>query len=188
MPPEPTNPGSVKSPRAIGWREYVEFPDWDIPSILAKSDTGALGCAIDVDNIELLSGNRVQFDLFLSRKRASGQRKVIAEVVRQARVRSSNGVRQTRVTVATTVRIGGVSKRVEFSLVCRQNMLCRVLLGRKALETDFLVDSGRKFLLSSPPAVNGARKSGEGKTKEIPAAKKKKRRAPSSSEKVRNSK
>lgn len=151
----PTNPGSVKSPRAIGWREYVEFPEWDIPSILAKSDTGALGCAIDVDNIVELPGNRVQFDLYLSRKRAGGRRKVVADVVRTARVRSSNGERQTRVTVTTMVRIGDVTKRVEFSLVSRQSMLCRVLLGRKALETDFLVDSGRKFLLSAAPTVNG---------------------------------
>jgi hypothetical protein len=154
MPDALTSPS--QNPQRIGWREYVEFPDWGIPAILAKSDTGALGCAIDVDNIEMLDGgNRVRFDLFLSRKKVGGHKKVEAEVLRQANIRSSNGERQTRVTVATTMCLGSFCKRVEFSLVSRQNMLCRVLLGRKALEADFLVDSGRKFLISTPPSGNG---------------------------------
>src|SRR5262245_39154045 len=113
--------------RAIGWREYVELPEWEIPAILAKSDTGALGCAIDVDNIEELPGNRVRFDLVLSRnrKKAGGtHRKVEAEIVRKTKVRSSNGARQVRLTVATQICVGDFCKRVEFSLVSRQNMLC----------------------------------------------------------------
>lgn len=145
----PASPG----PRPIGWREYIDLPEWNVEKILAKSDTGALGCAIDVANIEELPGNRVRFDVVTSRRKQGGHQRVETEVVRRARVRSSNGALQTRLSVATTLRVGNVSKRVEFSLVSRESMLCRVLLGRKALERDFLVDAGRKFLLSSPPGL-----------------------------------
>jgi len=60
---------------------------------------------------------------------------------------SSNGQTTDRLFVETTLQIGSVRKQVEFGLVCRKKMLCRVLLGRQALANDFLVDCTEKHLL-----------------------------------------
>ena len=79
-------------------------------------------------------------------------RRVTAPVTRRSRVRSASGHAADRIFVTTTLRLGGVEKPVELSLVCRRKMRRRVLLGRRALAGDFLVDSGRRFLLNPTSA------------------------------------
>lgn len=135
-----------KKPQVIGWKETVDLPDWGIGSILAKSDTGARRSALDVHNIIELPGNWVQFDIVLDRKDRSHTKTIIAPIDHQTHVRSSNGDQHERYFVRTNVTIHGCTKQVEFSLVSRESMMCRILLGRKALEGDFLVDSSQKHV------------------------------------------
>ena len=135
-----------KKPQVIGWKETVDLPDWGIGSILAKSDTGARRSALDVHNIIELPGNRVQFDIVLDRKDRSHTKTIIAPIDHQTHVRSSNGDQHERYFVRTNVTIHGCTKEVEFSLVSRESIMCRILLGRKALEGDFLVDSSQKHV------------------------------------------
>ena len=135
-----------KKPQVIGWKETVDLPDWGIGSILAKSDTGARRSALDVLNVIELPGNRVQFDIVLDRKDRSHTKTIIAPIDHQTHVRSSNGDQHERYFVRTNVTIHGCTKEVEFSLVSRESMMCRILLGRKALEGDFLVDSSQKHV------------------------------------------
>ena len=113
--------------------------------MLAKSDTGARSSALDVKNIRELPNNKVQFDIVLDRKDRSRTKTVVAPISRQKHVRSSNGQEHERYFVRTRIELGGKRKEVEFSLVCRKTMICRVLLGRTALEGDFLVDSSSKY-------------------------------------------
>ena len=155
----------------VGWREYITFPGWKVGSVLAKSDTGAKSSAIDVISYEELSGNRVRFEVAMSRKNRDLTRMVEAEISRRTRVRSSNGQMTERLLVMATFKIGDLKKEAEFGLVCRKLMLCRVLLGRTALEDDFLVDSKHKFLLGEPPSVK--KKAAETKKKLKAATKKK---------------
>jgi hypothetical protein len=131
----------------IGWREYADFPDWHVRGIVVKADTGARTGAIDVAEIEELPGDRVRFTVRVTRKTGRVSRHLEADISRRSRVRSAFGQAHDRLFVETTVRMGEVSKTVELGLVCRKNMLCRVLLGRKALEGDFLVDSGLRYVL-----------------------------------------
>ena len=135
-----------KKPQVIGWKETVDLPDWGIGSILAKSDTCARRSALDVHNIIELPGNWVQFDIVLDRKDRSHTKTIIAPIDHQTHVRSSNGDQHERYFVRTNVTIHGCTKQVEFSLVSRESMMCRILLGRKALEGDFLVDSSQKHV------------------------------------------
>jgi len=135
-------------PLAIGWREFVALPEWGIRGIKAKVDTGARSSAIDVANLEILPGRRVRFDVIVSRNYPNRRTSVEATVVRTTHVRSSVGETQERLIVATTVRLGPVEHVVELGLVCRQNMLCRMLLGRSALAGRFVVDPGRRYVLS----------------------------------------
>lgn len=139
----------------IGWRERVDFPEWGFSSVLSKSDTGAQTSAIDAENIEPLRHGRVRFDAVLRRGKVDLRKTIETDVVRVAEIRSSNGRLKSRYVVATRVRIGDTSFLTEFSLIARPKMKCRILLGRTALDSRFLVDSGERYLLSkrSQPAV-----------------------------------
>ena len=143
-----TRPAPKASPTTvIGWKEYAAFPDWHVRNIAVKADTGARTGAIDVAEIEELDGDRVRFAIRVNRKTGRMSRHITADIKRRTRVRSAFGNAHDRLFVETTLKIGGVSKKVELGLVSRKKMLCRVLLGRKALEGDFLVDSGRRYIL-----------------------------------------
>ncbi len=135
----------LQANRIIGWREKVSFPEWGVKEIEAKIDTGARTSAIHVEDVVRLKGDRVRFHLVTRRRQPFKHVLVTADIVRMTRVRSSTGHTQTRYVVSTVVRLGSVRKRVELSLVRRERMLCRMLLGRTALE-GFLIDPIRKHL------------------------------------------
>lgn len=125
--------------QVIGWREWVEFPDWSL-RIRAKADTGARSSAIDCAEISELPGNRVRFTVRLDRK----DKKHItleAPIQSRKRVRSSSGQGNDRIFVETTIRLGEVEKTIVLSLVSRKTMIHRLLLGREALAGHFIVDS-----------------------------------------------
>ncbi len=130
----------------IGWKESIDLPEWGIRHITAKADTGARRSAIDVKHIIELPRNRVQFDIVLHRKNRDFTQTVVSPIAHQTHVRSSNGQQHERYFVTTTIRIGRITKTIELSLVDRKNMTCRMLLGRKALEGDFLIDSSQTHL------------------------------------------
>ena len=129
----------------IGWKESIDLPDLGVRNMLAKADTGARSSALDVKNIKELEGGRIRFDIILDRKDRTRTKTVVAKIAHQKHVRSSNGQVHERYFIKTKIRIGTKTKEVDFSLVCRKAMVCRTLLGRKALENDFLVDSSRKY-------------------------------------------
>ncbi|MCH6258942.1 RimK/LysX family protein [Puniceicoccaceae bacterium K14] len=130
----------------IGWKESIDLPEWGIAHLTAKADTGARRSAIDVKKIKELPNNQVQFDIVLHREDRDITQTVITDIAHQTHVRSSNGQQHERYFVKTVVTIGEQSKTIELSLVDRKAMTCRMLLGRKALEGDFLVDSSQTYL------------------------------------------
>jgi hypothetical protein len=134
------------SGRIIGRREWVSLPEWGITRLRAKIDTGARTSAIHVSSIEDLEDGRLRFEVV--RREKPHRRTVVVEAdhVREARVRPSTGRTQRRPVVRTLVRIGGWEREIEMSLVCREGMLCRMLLGRRAL-AGLLVDPSHKDVL-----------------------------------------
>jgi len=136
-------------PILIGWNEYVDIPQWGIKRLRAKMDTGARSSALHVENIEELSRGRVRFDVVLHRKKRDRRVSVTARIARRGRVRSSTGHYESRIFVEAPVRIGSVERKVEVSLVDRERMIFRMLLGRTALAGRFLVDPEHKQLLKT---------------------------------------
>lgn len=139
--------GSVEGTILIGWNEYVDIPDWGIRRLRAKVDTGAKSSALHVENIEELPRNRVRFDVVLHRAKRDRRVHVTTAVSRRGRVRSSTGHYQTRIFVEAAVGIGPIRRRVELSLVDRERMIFRMLLGRTALAGPFLIDPAHAHLL-----------------------------------------
>ena len=138
----------MSEPSIIGWTEYIDFPDWGIRGLKAKIDTGARTSALHVENLTQHGHDWVTFDVMLHRRHHDRRQHIRTKLVKVARVRSSTGHFSERCFVTTRIRLGPVDKEVEFSLVSRQSMLFRVLLGRKALERDFWVDVSRRSLLT----------------------------------------
>lgn len=144
-------------PLVVGWTEYVSLPDWSIPAIRVKMDTGARSSALHVEDIEPVARGRIRFTVVIDRKRSHRRKKVTATVSRRARVRSSNGEYETRWFVTTRLRLGPIERDVEFSLVDRSKMTHRVLLGRTALERVY-VDVSHRYLLGKPKAPRARRR------------------------------
>lgn len=134
-------------PVLIGWTEFVDLPDWGIRKLRAKVDTGARTSALHVENIEELPRGRVRFDVVLHRKKRDRRIHVKTKIVRRGRVRSSTGHQTERLFVETRLMLGPVEKRIEVSLVDREKMIHRMLLGREALGGPFLIDVDRRMVL-----------------------------------------
>ncbi|MBP8127982.1 MAG: ATP-dependent zinc protease [Candidatus Hydrogenedentes bacterium] len=153
--PESKHPDSRT---VIGWSEYVDFPEWGILGVRAKVDTGARTSALHVEDIEALGDGQVRFHVVTGRKRPFRRTAVCAKVVKWGRVRSSSGHYTVRCFVKTRIRVGPVEKEVELSLVSREKMLYRMLLGRRALTRDFLVDVSRRRMLGGRRRAKKQRK------------------------------
>lgn len=138
-----------EEPIVIGWTEMVDLPDWGVRRLRAKVDTGARTSALHVENIEELPRGFVRFDVVLHRQKRDRRIHVKAKVTRRGRVRSSTGHQTTRLFVETTLRLGPIEKRVEVSLVDREKMIHRMLLGRAALSGPIRVDVNRRMVLGS---------------------------------------
>jgi hypothetical protein len=134
----------------IGSAELVDFPEWGVAGLRAKVDTGARSSALHVENIHELPGGWVEFDVRLLRKNEQRRKRVRARVSRRGRVKPSSGETQARLFVKARMRLGPVEHEVEVSLVDRQRMIFRMLLGRTALTPMFLVDPGRRYVLTKP--------------------------------------
>jgi hypothetical protein len=144
------SPGTGSEPLVLGWAELVDIPEWNIKRMRAKMDTGARTSALHVENIEELDRDHVQFEVRLHRKKLDRRVTVRARIKRRGKVRPSSGEAQTRIFVAARVRIGPVEREIELSLVDRGPMIFRMLIGRSALAHAFLVDTGKRYVLTRP--------------------------------------
>ncbi|MCA9408059.1 MAG: ATP-dependent zinc protease [Candidatus Omnitrophica bacterium] len=133
--------------KIVGWREYIDLPDWNIKKLKAKIDTGAKSSSIHVEEIEEISKTKISFYVILDKDR--GRKKIIAKPIHKGKVKSSIGVKTHRWYVETKVRIGDIERKIRINLVGREEMNFRMLIGRTALENDFLVDASHSYVLKS---------------------------------------
>ena len=146
----------------VGWREWVSLPALGVPHIKAKIDTGARSSALHAFDIELVrrAGDAyVRFVLHPLQRRTL--KSVAAEVplLGERQVKSSNGLVSRRPVIRTAVEILGECREVELTLVPRDEMGFRMLLGRQAIRDGFLVDPGRSYV-GGRPRRKGKRKVG----------------------------
>lgn len=66
------------------------------------------------------------------------------------KVRSSLGHETERPVIRTLLRLGAESWPIEITLVNRDIMGFRMLLGRSAIQHGFLIDPSRTYLLPRP--------------------------------------
>jgi hypothetical protein len=139
----------VSGPWLIGWKEYVGLPDWGIRRLKAKIDTGARTSAVDAASYEIrqtAAGLRAVLRLHLSHRDPAHVRVVEAPVLRMVTVCNTAGLRERRPLIETTLCLGPLRRRVPLTVTSRSGMLFRLILGRTALDGDFIVDVSRKYL------------------------------------------
>lgn len=132
----------------IGWREWVALPDFGVPRIKAKVDTGARTSVLHAFRThEFVEADTLwaRFEIHPEQRSSRDSRTVIAPVVEHRRIRSSNGTVQNRPVIRTTLEILGQQFTIDLTLTNRDEMGFRMLIGRAALRRRFLVDPTRSY-------------------------------------------
>ncbi|WP_417451035.1 ATP-dependent zinc protease [Kordiimonas sp.] len=143
----------MKSKLIVGWREWAGLPDFDIPEIKAKIDTGAKTSALHAFRIKKVMRDGcpwAEFFVHPVQRRKRPEIKCAAPIVDEREVRSSNGVVQTRLVVSARLELGPFLRTIEMTLTNRDEMGFRLLIGRQALAKRYLVDSSLSYGLGEP--------------------------------------
>ena len=134
----------------MGRQEWCQLPELGFDRIRGKVDTGANTSALHAENIKCIQkdgGDHVQFHI----ESCPGEHgtQILCEMPLKSKrlIKSSNGIEEIRCVIVTTIKVGAIQKEIEITLTDRKKMRFNLLLGRKALEDDFIIDPSVKYLL-----------------------------------------
>lgn len=128
----------IAKPKVVGAFELVNFPEFATKPLKAKIDTGAYTGALHCSNIkeEESEGGKILVFTPLGGSKTIKKDEFIIKYVR-----SSNGVRQKRYFVSTSIIVRGRTYEIILSLADRSDMKWPVLIGRRFLrQNHFLVN------------------------------------------------
>ena len=134
----------------IGWREWLALPSLGIEGIKAKVDTGARTSslhAFEMEPYEIEGDPWIRFSIHPHQRSDQGEVRVEVPLLDHRRVRPSTGQAQERPVIQVPVTLGGATWEIEVTLVRRDMMGFRMLLGRQAIRGRFLIDPGRSYLM-----------------------------------------
>jgi hypothetical protein len=132
----------------IGWREWLTLPEIGIGRIKAKIDSGARSSSIHAFdmNIEDHEGEEyVRFKIYPVQRRTTKVVETFVPVHEFRQVRSSNGQTDVRPVIITSIRLMRQEWPIELTLTDRSDMGFRMLLGREAFRSRFLLDAGNSY-------------------------------------------
>lgn len=133
----------------IGWREWVVLDSIADVSVKAKVDTGARTSslhAFDVEPFRRQGVEMVRFNIHPIQRKTRKTVQAESPLIEHRWVTSSTGRRTHRPVILVPVCLMGHRWEIELTLVNRDAMGFRMLLGRQALRERFVVDPGRSFL------------------------------------------
>jgi hypothetical protein len=134
----------------LGWREWVALPELGVERIKVKIDTGAKTSALHVSHVEYLTKQGQQLVRFIIHPLQRNDKEAIVAVAPlhdRRLVRSSSGHHSHRPVILTTLYLAGRSWPIEVTLVNRDVMGFRMLLGREALRKRCIVYADRSFII-----------------------------------------
>ena len=126
----------------------MALPELGIPAVKAKVDTGARTSSLHTFFIEEFAVNEkrmVRFGIHPLQKRQDIELICEAPVLERRRVKDSGGHVEKRYVIESLVELGHVQWPIELTLTNRDAMLFRMLLGRKAVENQFIIDPSASY-------------------------------------------
>lgn len=127
----------------------MSLPEFKVNSIKVKVDTGARTSSLHVSYIKKIKGTKtVEFIIHPDQDHSKPEIHASAVVIAERSIKSSNGESSVRPVIETALELGGKVFTVELTLVNRDLMGFRMLLGREAIRNRFLVHSGKSYLAS----------------------------------------
>jgi hypothetical protein len=139
--------------KTVGWLEKVYLPNYQF-ALRGKMDTGAKNSSLHATDMQFVPvegkspQSRVRFTTIDTK---GNDRTIEADVIRQVRIKkatlgSETPLVETRVEVELLLCLAGVSKPIRVNLTNREGMNYHLILGRTALENDFMVDVSHTFI------------------------------------------
>jgi hypothetical protein len=129
----------------IGRAELLHFLDLAIADLPAKIDTGAYRSAVHVDGVNLSDrGKTLTFSL-LGKHPVFGKlaKTVTTNKFSRVKITNSFGHEEERYEVKLHVELGGRKIKTTFSLADRSANTYPILIGRKLLNNNFIVDTSK---------------------------------------------
>lgn len=138
--------------QTIGWREWGSLPDLNIERIKMKVDTGAKTSCLHAFKLEPFERNGQSWLRIWVHPEQDSQVVHICEapIHDQREVTDSGGHTELRYVIRTRLLAGDYNEPVELTLTNRDSMKFRMLLGRQAMRSYFLVNPEASFLLGEP--------------------------------------
>lgn len=139
--------------KTIGWREWVSLPELGVVEIKAKVDTGADSSSLHAFNLERFDDNgtpMVRFEIHPRQRKRKPSIDCVAEVVGERMVKNPGGRSELRPVIRTTLIVAGEEFEALVNLTTRDEMTFRMLLGRRAIRKNFVIDPGRSYLGERP--------------------------------------
>lgn len=132
----------------IGWKEYIDLPEFALKDIPAKIDTGAKTSVLHCRQVELIKKGRKQFVRFipLDDRFGSTEEAFILPFHSERKIRNSFGQEENRYIIKTRIVLFGETFDIELSLRDRADMEFPILLGRSFIRRKFLVDVSKSNL------------------------------------------
>ena len=134
----------------IGRKDVADLPDFGLENVQIKVDSGAYTSSVDFESaaIKEIEGEKVLEVSFLNRKRSEHSGTIyIFKEFKCKKVTSSTGHSQVRYFIPGRIVLFGREYLTYFSLAKRSGMKTPVLIGRKLLNKNFIIDT-RKVNLS----------------------------------------
>ena len=134
--------------------ERVSFPDLGDFMLEARVDTGAQTSSLHVTSWKPFERDGARWVSFVLPVGA-GKKPLRLErpLSRIVRIKGRDENNRRRPVVQLKIRLGKIERTIEFTLADRGDFEFPALLGRNFLLDTIVVDVGRRFVLSAPPAT-----------------------------------
>lgn len=130
----------------IGRKDKADLPALNLQNVSVKIDSGAYSCSVhcaSVNPVEI-NGETLLEVVFLDtdHPRYTGE-KFWFDKFRTKNVKSSTGHQQERYFIELDIVLFGKTYTTDFSLTSRNGLRSPILLGRKLLNHNFIIDTAK---------------------------------------------